>query len=238
MDTARFNAFTALTTVLLLAGACAPGPYDVEVRYPGAFDAKAGRAAQEKIYELPWGAGAHVRVIEKVSDEDPLPDGLALEDGKLRIDAVERYEILGEVTVHRSASPSEVRILTAWLHAPMHVSAGDARRIYCGAQTPFRLVTLGIWTIFVPLNYPCFVTYPESTGVAMAIHVGEIRRAATVLGGNLALVLQVYRGAVDTTAVFGPFQAPLANTYVLVHGTEMQNATMVHALILRDRNRR
>jgi hypothetical protein len=236
VDAERFNVFTALVT-LLLASACAPGPYDVEVRYPGAFDAKAVKAAQERIYDLPWGAGANVRVIEKVSDQDPLPEGLALEDGKLRIDAVERYEMLGEVTVHRSASPSELRILTAWLHAPMHVSAGEGRRIYCGAQTSLRLLTLGIWTIFVPLNYPCLVTYPESTGAAMAIHVGEIRRAAVVLGGNLALVLDVYRGAVDTPSVFGPFQTPLAKTYVLVNRTEMHNATMVHALILRDRGR-
>ena len=67
---------------------------------------------------------------------------------------------------------------------PMHDQEGSFRPAWCAWQAPLRAVTLGLWSLFVPLNYACVLSESPDGHV----HERELRRMAAAMGGNLVVV--------------------------------------------------
>ncbi len=124
-----------------------------------------------------------------------LPDGLSLDrSGEiLRIsdEFSGRYKIVGAVLIKPKFTPPDLRLRQMLWYVPLDRSRHSAaRRVFCAAQAPFRALTLGLWNI-VPLNYPCFASYPKEGNKNLGVQLKNLKKAAARLGGNLVVVAKV-----------------------------------------------
>ena len=161
-----------------LLSACATAQYTVEATIYGEVDLARQRQISKDVHTHPWDHDYPVRVVQ-----GKLPEGLLLLDGgqTLSIEAgfESRFEILGELTSTFADSPGDVGFANVYWYNDLHDSHSRGRDIYCKAQAPLRLLTLGIWSIFVPFNWPCFATYSAERDSNLVIHLQELRRAAS-----------------------------------------------------------
>jgi len=178
---------SSLSLLLAVFSACATPEYVTEISFYGAVDVERNRAASQAAQNLPWGGDYPVKVIQGL-----LPEGLELTDGGGKLVVKdgyeERYEVLGDVVSTHGDDPT---FASFYWYADMHDMHSRGRDRYCKAQAPFRLLTLGIWSAFVPLNWPCFIQYSRDRDTNVAIHVQELRRAVHAMGGNLAVIASI-----------------------------------------------
>lgn len=171
---------------LALLGACITPPYTGSAVPFGTVDLGQEEKLNAKIKSTDASKAAAVRVVR-----GKLPDGLQLADNgrKLVVDAshAEVYEVLGQ-----AISRHKYDLLVARFRAVYwYVDAADGQRgrdIYCKTQTPFRVLTLGLW-LLTPFQWPCFADYPEGN-VNLERHLQQLRRVATAMGGNLLILAE------------------------------------------------
>lgn len=211
--TFRQGAMSAIHSVFAAAIAsgtlaCAPAAYDVHIMSAGVVDVQHDRHLVEKAMELHWEAD-DVTVFH----ETP-PDGLSIANGELVIEPAyaARYRLVGTL----SSSQKDgivVSLQSIFLYPPFHSTVSRGRDAYCKGQTPLRILTLGMWSIFSPFNWACFPTQNRDFYDSMAIHVGELRRAAAVLGANIVVIGKVRERQTISGSV-GRFGASATTTTV------------------------
>lgn len=192
--------FMLLAAVACLgATACATPSFEVRVSHYGTVDPMRDQRVAEEAQDLPWDADYAVKVVQ-----GKLPEGLELRGSTLEVKAgfTERYEVIGEVRSQHRMNPTASYALATWWYIDMHDKHSSFRDGYCKAQMPLRLLTLGIWSLFSPFNWPCQVLYSTDRDDNFVIHIQELKRAATAMGANL-LVLTAIRDERTTQVTIG-----------------------------------
>ncbi len=113
-----------------------------------------------------------------------VPAGIDLRRNEIAVlpSYTDRYEVLGTVTVTRGSTGFRNFF---WSHA---VDQGWAKAL-CYPQAPLKLLTLGVWGVVSPLNWPCiYRKRPAQEAKDDSLRFAALRRAAGVMGGNLVLV--------------------------------------------------
>ncbi len=163
--------------------ACAAPQYDASAHYFGDLDLDRDRQASTAGNEIPRDQKVEVRIIQ-----GSLPEGLALTDNGARIGIApgyeSRYQVLGTVKSEWSGKSNFIR--SVYWYVEMREDQ-RGREIYCKIQAPFRALTLSFWSMFVPLNYPCFVGTPKGDE-NIAEHIGKLKRAAQGMGANMVII--------------------------------------------------
>ena len=126
-----------------------------------------------------------------------MPEGLMLSGNELRIlpGFEGRYEVVGEVTSEWDTKSVNRARATYW-----YVNFREdqrARERFCKAQTPLRILTLGIWLLF-PTQWVCYASVPDPAE-NIEWHVRMLRRGAQAMGANLIVVA----GSRDFTYISG-----------------------------------
>lgn len=172
----------------LLSSACATPSFEVRVNHYGTVDPARDRRVAEAAQDLPWDEEYAVTVVQ-----GKLPEGLTLKGRTLEIAAPYkgRYEVIGELRSQHRMNPTASYALSTWWFIDMHDQHSGFRNVFCKAQMPLRLLTLGIWSLFSPLSWPCQVVYSLDHDDNFAIHVQELKRAATAMGANLIVLTRV-----------------------------------------------
>lgn len=86
------------------------------------------------------------------------------------------------------------------------------RNGFCIWQAPLKLLTLGIWTIFVPTAWPCVARIPSDAESRMERAIEKIKNAAAALGGNVAVIVSRDATYSATTRIQAVGQAYIART--------------------------
>jgi len=172
---------TLLLASLMITG-CASGPFGVEVRHVGRVDPARDERVAEAAQDLPWdGSYDDVEVTSEV------PAGIVLGD-KIKVDDTNRWAFLGMARSFMDDTRQVAFAKSVFLFESMHPSEGGGRDVYCKIQTPLRTLTLGIWSLLSPFNWPCFVLYTKRLSKNTALHAQELRRVARAMGGNVVVV--------------------------------------------------
>lgn len=128
---------------------------------------EASLAPLEKSSELAR-LSPEVMVIER-----SLPPGVTLKDGVIATTPESGLRVLGELDVYgQTANP---------FGFPDYESVG--RKVLCYPQAPLSWVTLGIWSLVVPINWPCW-----GKGIERAEGVGLLRAAAAAAGADVIIL--------------------------------------------------
>ena len=161
---------------------CASGPFGLEVRHAGRVDPVKDEAVADKAQDLPWDdAYADSEVTTEI------PAGVTIERGKVEVDP-ERYLYLGSARSFMEDTRQVAFAKSMFWYESMHPTHSRARDIACKVQTPLRTLTLGIWGLVSPTSWFCYVLYTKRLSTNLAIHQGELRRAARAMGGNFVLL--------------------------------------------------
>jgi hypothetical protein len=109
-----------------------------------------------------------VKVVERT-----LPPGVNLKDGVITATPESGLQVLGELVV--SAQKANPFLF------PDYESVG--RKVYCYPQAPLAWVTLGLWSLLVPINWPCW-----GRALARPEGIGLLRAAAAAAGADLVIL--------------------------------------------------
>lgn len=170
---------------LLLCSACATAPFKVQVTHVGNYDPERDEAVAERAKALPWDRQYAVELLM-----NQVPQGLKLDQGKLSVEPgfEARYRVLGTMRSAQEYNATAAAALSAFWYIDMHEQHSRARDVFCKVQTPLRTLTLGIWWLFSPTSWPCWVTYSLDAADNERIHAQELRRLAVAMGANLVVV--------------------------------------------------
>lgn len=220
MDT-RVAALAIVSLFALSSTACATGPYGVTVMRAGNYNPDRNEATAEAAKELPWDDTYPVDVVV-----DTLPEGIKLDGQNLLVDAAlkDRYAYLGRINSFQEDNRFTAAAKSVWWYESLHPRHSAARDVYCKVQTPLRTLTLGIYSLLVPLDWPCWVLYSADRDKNLRIHAQELKRAATAMGANLVVLQSVE----DQTTLH-------ANTYYGGTDSDTVKAASVWAFALVDR---
>jgi hypothetical protein len=211
----------ALALVLVVSG-CATGPYGLEIRHAGKLDPAQNQATIEKATTLPWEGTYPVDVYM-----DTLPPGLVKDEAtkaiKVAPDAEERISLLGVARSYQEHTRWVTQIRAVIFFETMHPMHSRTRDTYCKVQTPFRIVTLSLWSL-TPFQWACFFDYSTDAQTNTTVHVQELKRAAHAMGGNLVVI----NGVTDRVETWS---SGLASAQHKTENVEMQ------ALVFLDRSK-
>lgn len=74
--------------------------------------------------------------------------------------------------------------------------SGLGRKLYCYPQTPLTWVTLGLWALVVPLNYPCWgQSLTREEGLGLVRSAARAAEADVVLLTGLSADDKFFYGA-------------------------------------------
>lgn len=168
--------------------ACASPRFAVQVQRYTKLGIHHDVEAAQKAQALPWDAVYDIPILK-----DGLPQGFDSEQGRIVVspELSDRYEVLGVVISKRRFSNGHALRLSYFWYVDFHEKHGSFRDGYCKAQMPLRLLTLGLWVLVSPFNFPCVASYPKNLEDNMEIHTRELGRAAAILGGNMAILKSV-----------------------------------------------
>jgi hypothetical protein len=176
---------------------CASGPFGLEVRHPGRVDPVKDEQVAEKAQELPWeGKYEDIEVTTEV------PSGITLAGGKVEADP-ERFVYVGSARSFMEDTRQVAFAKSMFWYESMHPSHSSARDTACKIQWPLRTLTLGIWGLVSPTSWFCYVLYTKKLSTNLAIHTGEMRRVARVLGADLVILESVEAETQSYTTGYG-----------------------------------
>jgi hypothetical protein len=124
-----------------------------------------------------------------------LPEGISIEEDNSKIIVQpgfeSRYTILGTVEsdytkeVFTKSGESSGGLLRSYLLTSTYDETW--RKVLCYPQAPFKLLTLGVWNLFVPLAWPCF---RKGVGAdeLVAVHIEYLKKGAKALGANTVII--------------------------------------------------
>jgi hypothetical protein len=170
----------SLVVAALLAGACAPLPPKIQIQPFGEVSVEKERALAEQAALIK--DASEVRVIS-----GQLPDGLMLAEQSSKIIVAPGYEQIyipvGTVEADFIKGFSQFR---SWLWTYDYKE--DWHQNYCLVQAPFKLVTLGLWSL-VPFAWPCIAKAPSDELERKEYLINELKRATKAAGGNLLVLI-------------------------------------------------
>jgi hypothetical protein len=191
-DFATLAAMRRAGIVLLLSSGCATIHPDAVVQSFG----ESNPAHNKQIAEQAMDRGANDEGVKVISGK--LPDGLDIQERGTKIVVQpgfeSKYTVLGtiEADYNRATASGTVKnVYWAWNYDE------GWRKGLCYPQVPLKILTLGIWSFFVPLHYPCFASIPGDESDRQTDLQAVIARGAKVMGGNLAILT----ASVDTTII-------------------------------------
>jgi hypothetical protein len=196
--------------------------------YPAVAVKTAGEDDPRKDAELSKKASKERDIPEDVRVvRGKIPEGLDIVDGKLVVleGYDKRYSILGTVEGDYERRRGEA----FWKNGYWTWKYDEGwRKGLCWPQAPLKALTLGIWSMFVPLAYPCFsVTGDEET---RRINLNEaLKKGGAAMGGNLVFVMGEGSLVTITVGDYGSSQSTTKawsqHAFVLMdHGAEANPA--------------
>jgi hypothetical protein len=164
-------------TILVFAVSCASPNYRPRIEKLGAYEDT--RALEKRAEKMKSHDVSDIKVF--VGD---FPAGINIKDEKIVVDE-RRYEVMGEVWARYRMS-----YFGWWFYK--YAEDESWRNGYCNAQVPLNWLTIGLWGMFVPAYYPCYVSGGGDS--VDAIHERELRivntlkKAAKAAGGNILIL--------------------------------------------------
>ncbi len=153
--------------------ACAPLVPNVRYQAMGAADpARDHRISDAIDSDDKLGASDSVSVFV-----DTIPDGIDVSSGVMRVAPGYQHKILGKVLVTQNVHVA----LIALLGFPDY--ATPWRKPYCYPQTILNYATLTLWSLVVPISYPCY----GRPGIVEEDAIATLKRAGAAAGGDTVL---------------------------------------------------
>lgn len=153
-----------------------------------------------------------------------LPAGLDLTEGGTKITVAEgysgQYEILG--TVESDYTQALRGAIWKNIYWTWNYDEGW-RKGLCWPQAPLKAVTLGLWNL-LPWAWPCMATVPSEEKDRQKAHLGQLKKLAAAMGGNMVVISNSGDLAVTTVTNTGAVVGHSVTKNMLLKGFAIHRA--------------
>lgn len=189
----NFVAFAALMAAVLSACASVPAGLRADAYGEGDVDLARDRAVVDAAKELE-------ETPEIPVFRGKLPPGINIKDNGTVIEIAPshagEYEVLGKVESDYTKGMSSAVVNNLWWTWDYEQGW---RKGLCYPQIPLKIVTLGIYSYFSPLHWPCMAVVPTSEESRQETHYANLKRLAKAMGADF--VVLAAKSALEVTTV-------------------------------------